>query len=237
MMVKSPRSIRWSVRIYEKLIRAYPAEFRRKFAREMTLVFRELASDALRRKGLLGLFWAWCRVLGDLPYSASQEHFAALQRRILMKTAFRTFFWSLLAAFIHYFVFLSLGVLAIGLIFFFQGGSWLERSHNNAFSLLEIAIFIPPPFLAGMILARVQPFFRPYLTAPLGIVMIGLVVTLADAASNSSPWNGWYILGGIGVTAALGLETLLGCIAATKLSERFSKLRSVQRETTGVMIA
>jgi hypothetical protein len=237
-MANSPRLVEWSVWIYEKLILAYPVEFRKKYGHEMTLVFREMASDTLRQRGLGGLFLIWCRVLGDLLHTVPQEHCTAFPRRIIMKTTIRTLLWGLLAAFIHYFVFFSMAVLFMGLFFLFHGEHWLMRSNHTFFSLLEIAFFIPPPFVAGMILARTRPFFRPYLTAPLGIVMIcGLVLCLAGVPENSpfasSIWGGiaYYCLGVV-VVALLGLDALLGFIVATKLSERFSKPRTVRQITT-----
>jgi hypothetical protein len=229
MSENASRSVQRSVRVYEKLLVAYPAEFRQKYAREMALVFREMASEAIERQGILGLGWFWCRVLGDLLTTALQEQFANLHRRIIMKTAFRAFLWTLLAAFIHYFVFVSLGVLIAGSIFLFQGGSWFVRSHSHFPHWIELAIFLPPPFLSGMILARVQPFFRPYLTAPLGIMMICSLALGCGGVPLNSPfastlWGSvaYYALGTV-VVALIGLETLLGCITATKLSQRFRK--------------
>jgi hypothetical protein len=231
MKKNSSRWVQWSERMYERLLHAYPAEFREKFAGEMIFVFRELAAEAFRHRGILGLALAWLRVLGDLLWTASKEHFVNLQRRIVMKTALRTFLWSLLAAFIHYFVFVSLGVLLFGSIFLIQGGSWLASSRHPTPAWIEFLIFIPPPFLAGMILARVQPFFRPYLTAPLGIMMIGLIATLVDA-SYAWNWGGWQILGGIVFTVLLSLVTLLGCVTATKLSRSFGKAETARQVTT-----
>jgi hypothetical protein len=235
MMANSPRLVQWSVRLYEKLILAYPVEFRKKFASEMTLVFRELASDAHRQYGIFGLFWAWCRVLGDLLWTVLQEHGSAFSRSIFMKTTIRTFLWSIFAAFIHYFVFLSMGFLFMGLIFLFHRESWLMRSdRGNGFSFLEYALFIIAPFVTGMILARTKPFFRPHLTAPLAIMMIGGLIlcfgAVPDPPFASSIWGyvAFYCLGLVAV-AFFGLETLLGCIVATKLSERLSKPRTVHQ--------
>jgi hypothetical protein len=221
--------VQWSVRTYKKLILAYPAEFRQKFENEMILVFKELVSDALRRHGLLGLLWAWCRVLGDLLRTVPQEHSIAFSRRILMKTSIRAFLWILLAAFIHYFVFLSIGILFMGSLFLFHGESWLMRTDRNSFAFLEIVIFLIPPFVTGMILARTKPFFRPYLTAPLAIMMIGLAISLGEVSSS---WSVWRFLGGIGFTLLLSLESFLGCFVATKLSQRSPKPQAVQQETT-----
>jgi hypothetical protein len=231
MMANSLRLVHWSVRVYKLLIQAYPEEFCKKYGDEMSLVFRELASDAYRRRGSFGISLMWCRILGDLLRTVPREHGAVLSRRILMKTTIRTILWTLFAAFIHYFVFLSMGMLLFGLIFLLQGGSWLERPDNNSplITFLKAVIFIPPPFLAGMILARTQPFFRPYLTAPLGIMIIGGVFLCFSGVPANSPFDSsilgyvaYYFLGVV-VVGLLGLETLLGCITATKISQRFSK--------------
>ena len=65
-MAESPRPVESSVRAYDVLVKSYPASFRREYRDEMTLVFRELVTDAWRRRGVAGLTAAWFRVLGDL---------------------------------------------------------------------------------------------------------------------------------------------------------------------------
>jgi hypothetical protein len=80
-MADSPRSIERSVRLYRALLRAYPASFRQEYGDEMTLVFRELAVDAWRRRGRIGLWLIWLRVLGDLLRSSPREHVAQWTRQ------------------------------------------------------------------------------------------------------------------------------------------------------------
>ena len=65
-MADFPRFVEVSVRVYEWLIRAYPPSFRSEYGDEMPQVFRELATDALRQRGAIGLTTTWFRVLGDL---------------------------------------------------------------------------------------------------------------------------------------------------------------------------
>ena len=86
-MASLPRSVEISVRVYELLIRAYPLSFRSEYGDEMTRVFGELARDAHRQRGALGLMTTWFRVLADLARTARQEHLIELQRGMDMKTA------------------------------------------------------------------------------------------------------------------------------------------------------
>ena len=86
-MARASRCVERSVRVYERLIKAYPAEFRRQYGDEMARVFRELATDAHRRSGAAGLMTMWFRVLGDLLWTAPREHRMEMKRRIAVKTA------------------------------------------------------------------------------------------------------------------------------------------------------
>ena len=228
-MANSPRPVQWSVRVYESLIKIYPAEFRNKYGSEMMLVFRELASDALRRRGRLGLFLIWCRVLGDLLRTVPQEHGAVLSRRILMKTALRTVLWGVLATFIEMVIFGFFWILFAAYVFLVPGINLNEfERYYGSFKLVG---FIVPPFLAGMILVRTKPFYRPYLTAPLGMMLWWGFILCISGGLSRSPCESvvlgyivFYCVGALGVVF-MGLLTLLGCVTATKLSQRWEKSR------------
>lgn len=73
-MADSPRLVQWTVRIYEILILAYPANFRKKYGNEMALVFRDSAGDAWRKRGVIGLFAVCLRMLPDLMRTVPSEH-------------------------------------------------------------------------------------------------------------------------------------------------------------------
>jgi hypothetical protein len=73
-MDELPRGVERSVKLYESLVRVYPASFRRKFGGEMVLVFRDLTEEAWRRRGRIGLLIVWFRVMADLVRSAPKEH-------------------------------------------------------------------------------------------------------------------------------------------------------------------
>lgn len=60
-----------STRLYAGLLRAYPAEFRRRYASEMTVLFADQLRDARRPSGLAGV---WLRSLADVAASAIGEH-------------------------------------------------------------------------------------------------------------------------------------------------------------------
>lgn len=102
-MADYQRAIESSVWIYKMLSKAYPASFCREYESELTQVFRDLATNALRRRGAVGLLMTWFRVLGDLLWTAPQEHLFELQRRIVMKTAMFAVFCVVLAGIIQAF--------------------------------------------------------------------------------------------------------------------------------------
>ena len=60
-------------RIYELLLFAYPAEFRREYGLQMTQVFRDCCREQHRKGNTLGLAWVWLHTLSDLIHSALKE--------------------------------------------------------------------------------------------------------------------------------------------------------------------
>ena len=223
-MANPPRSVELSVRIYELLVKAYPASFRRRYGDEMTRVFRELATDALRQRGAFGLMTAWFRVLGDLAWTAPQEHLVELQRRIEMKTSAFAVFSVVVAAIVYLLVFAAVGILYLCVLL---GLSLLTTGTFFSSDLLvacaspvrEFALLYVPAFLTGMILIRAKPFFMPMVTAPLGtMAFLGLV-----CCQDVGP-AGWGALAvRVGFVASAGLVSLLGCIVATKVSSYLGK--------------
>jgi hypothetical protein len=64
------KSASWSVRCYRQLIRIYPKEFTATFGDSVDQAFRDLARDAFRDRGRLGLVLLWCRIVPDFIFSA-----------------------------------------------------------------------------------------------------------------------------------------------------------------------
>jgi hypothetical protein len=83
-MADAPLWVERSVRIYRTLLRAYPAVFRKQYEEEMTLVFRELTTNAWQHRGPFGVLLMWLYVIGDLVWSASKEHFLETEGSVQM---------------------------------------------------------------------------------------------------------------------------------------------------------
>jgi len=66
-----------SYRIYDLLLRAYPAKFRDEYGPPMAQVFRDCHRAEKRRGKLAGL---WLRTLLDVVHSAPQEHIENLAK-------------------------------------------------------------------------------------------------------------------------------------------------------------
>lgn len=62
-----------SLRVYSRLLRVYPAEFRLRYAAEMLQLFADQLGDARRRRGG-AVAVTWIRALADLASSALSEH-------------------------------------------------------------------------------------------------------------------------------------------------------------------
>ena len=86
------RGVAVSVKIYERLLAACPADFRREYGAAMTQLFRDQCREAwseARGRGLAGL---WLRALLDLGKTSIVEHLASLNRReSICKKIFRAF--------------------------------------------------------------------------------------------------------------------------------------------------
>ncbi len=208
-------SIELSVRVYEVLMRAYPASFRRKFAEEMALVFGEHLRATLQRRGALGLITAWFRVLGDLSRTVPAEHFHEMQRRIEMRSAAMAVLSVVLATIVHL-VFLWCTMLVV----------WMPATlivPGPISMVAEYAIFYLAAFLAGLLLTRVKPFFMPAATVPLGVMGIwGIICVLSEGPSWLVPTWGMVVVRVVFV-ASLGLAALLGSIVATRASSWLSR--------------
>jgi len=63
-------SASWSVRFYRQLMRIYPREFTATFGDSVEQAFRDLARDAKRDRGHLGLVLLWFRIVPDFIFSA-----------------------------------------------------------------------------------------------------------------------------------------------------------------------
>ena len=60
----------WSLRCYRQLMRFYPKEFTATFGDSVDQAFRDLARDAFREHGRLGLMLLWFRIVPDFLISA-----------------------------------------------------------------------------------------------------------------------------------------------------------------------
>jgi putative ABC transport system permease protein len=65
-------------RAYRLLLRMLPFEFRGDFGGEMEEVFREQRAEALRRRGVAGLFALWYETIWGISRTAPREHLAIL---------------------------------------------------------------------------------------------------------------------------------------------------------------
>lgn len=210
-MADSLRSVELSVRVYEALLRAYPAAFRKEYGGEMTHVFRELAADAWQERGAAGLRATWFRVLGDLAWTAPREHLNDLPRRVEMKSAAFAVFSVFLAVVVHIYVFAVVGI-AFSATRCLLAGSLLVPPANPA---VELTMFYLPALLTGMILARVKPFAAPEVTVPLGITAFFALLAVLD---GGPPW--WIA---VLFAASGGFVSLVGCLAMKSVSRRLTK--------------
>lgn len=77
---RSPWPVRLAEAVYRALRYLYPADFRRRFDRELAQVFREAARAAYCRNGLLGIVHLCLPTLVDLLITATAEQFSETRR-------------------------------------------------------------------------------------------------------------------------------------------------------------
>ncbi len=83
-MLKSPWSVRISLRVYRMLVAVYPKSFRREYGAEMTELFGDLLRDARRQRGSFGAVGLWFQVLCEIMPTATRQHCHEMQRRVTM---------------------------------------------------------------------------------------------------------------------------------------------------------
>lgn len=72
------RLLRVSNRIYQLLLSAYPAGFRRVYGRHMAQVFRDCCREAYQQGGSASVILLWVAALCDLGTNALGEHVSTL---------------------------------------------------------------------------------------------------------------------------------------------------------------
>ncbi len=78
----TPRLVALTERCYRVLLLAYPTAFRRAYAREMSLTFRDGCRETLREEGVWGLARLCGLTLSDLVTTSFKEHMKALLLRL-----------------------------------------------------------------------------------------------------------------------------------------------------------
>jgi hypothetical protein len=204
-MTELSASVRRSVKIYRRLLQAYPDAFRRAFGEGMVEVFADMATDAWRRNGLCGLVFMWFRVLGDLAWSVMLERRKSQNGGPEMKTAFYALASIALAIVVQMFVMGAIGIVIVSLSLI----SAESIAEHPIQGVLELLLFCLPPFFAAMLLMHTKPVYRPWITAPLGAMAF---YSFAFFTESKAAW--WAVLG---VVAVSGLLSLAGCFAGSRI--------------------
>ncbi len=124
------RAVTVSVRIYERLLATYPAEFRREYGPAMKQLFRDQCRDAWSESRGRGLAVLWLRVLPDLAKTSFVEHLSNLNQKesMFMRTlrALRAD-PRLRGAFIRVFAWVFIGAIVCGVLV----AQWLPRIYSS----------------------------------------------------------------------------------------------------------
>jgi len=77
-------AVRFSGRLFQRLLVAYPKAHRREYGPPMAQLFRDQCREAWRRGRAWALTWLWLRVLPDLVKTSVLEHISTLKERKTM---------------------------------------------------------------------------------------------------------------------------------------------------------
>ena len=78
------KAVACSVRLFQRLLAAYPREHRREYGPAMAQLFRDQCRDAWGEGRERALIWLWLRVLPDLVKTSVVEHISTLNERKTM---------------------------------------------------------------------------------------------------------------------------------------------------------
>ena len=110
-----------SLRIYRRLLRAYPKAYRDEYGPAMVQLFRDQCQDACQEAGHWGLAGLWGRTIRDLAVTSTVERWEEMQRR---KPAMEQTFFNMPITFGRAIYALSAAFLAFGVV--------LARNRGNA---------------------------------------------------------------------------------------------------------
>jgi hypothetical protein len=188
-----------STRLYAALLRAYPAEFRRRYADEMIVLFADQLREARRSSEVAGV---WLRSLADVTANAIGEHLSR-DRTVAQSVATFEPTRPMRVA----------GILAVvgGVLLLWAFISWNPFSERSA-NWVRLALFGLSGIAVALAYHRRQAAVRPFLAraATGAVVVVGAwnELWLALAWDRDSPFGGDF--GMIGFVAGF-----LGWIAAS----------------------
>ena len=138
MIRRSPNAllVAFSVRLYQALLVAYPAQFQQEYGLQMAQVFRDGCLRTIRQVGAKGIFKLWVITLLDLAQSVVMEH---MQKEVPMKKEMtpqdiQRAGWALILGSISFVVGIFAGIIA------YSNGDW------SLLALLSL-VFVSLPLL------------------------------------------------------------------------------------------
>ncbi|MFN8529328.1 MAG: hypothetical protein U0670_12010 [Anaerolineae bacterium] len=136
------RLITVSERVYRALLIAYPADFRREYAAEMTRLFRDTCRDVYRQGGAAAIVLCWLSILLDLFLTALQE-----RRKVVSFMDYKPF----LARNVGLFLIIAGLLTAVASISQLQ-----PDDHSRYYGVFQVALLFIIPAFTVLVLGGVQ---------------------------------------------------------------------------------
>lgn len=186
-MINEPMDIpiiKFSVKVYQVLLAAYPTKFRQEYGSHMLQVFRDCCLRAFRQSGTNGMLRLWTITLFDLLRSLIEEH---LQKETFMTKSkiIRMSGWSLMLGAVTFFLF-TLGAL-------------VESNFYDPYMRLKVFVFYNTGLVLGIWISSIL----------LAVGILGLRVRYGEEVGFAG--KGFLLIGAI-VGPAIGLLGVLGSV-------------------------
>ncbi len=185
------RLLQFSCGLYNRLLCAYPSDFRQEYGDEMRQVFRDTCGDALAAKRALGLPQFWLHILTDLIVSACKERFTDMDKKVV-SMYFLAFVLGLFVGYLDFHSKEVQGPVLIILVFTFVFGFALPcRAWRWALligagvplcHIVNALLQLPPPYpVEPNVFATCLAFIPAFIGAYMGVALRCLFLSPASA--------------------------------------------------------
>jgi len=153
-IISTRKAIHLSTRLYQRLIRLYPLDFRRDYEIEMVQLFDDLCRDAATQHGLSGFIRLWLETISDLLKTAVREHHSNWRNKMQLKKTISLATGAIILAYSLSFALINILKYSLGLSNLWNPfASIVDNPQPTLFiELLNLLVIIGPVLALGLFL-------------------------------------------------------------------------------------